>query len=396
MAGGDDPSFLYGTHYSTPGYVLFYLVRQVPEYMLRLQNGRFDAPDRQFYSMQGTWKSVLTGYADVKELIPEFYHSTGEFLLNSQHLDLGTQSSMRRVHHVVLPPWASDEKDFIYKNRQALESQYVSDHLHEWIDLIFGYKQRGEEAIKADNVFYHLTYEGAVNLDSISDPNMRNSVIAQVREFGQTPKQVFTTPHPKRKVKSEVPSMEDVTSSNVISLDPIAALSGNNEIKMEKSTVTKLPSPVRVEEFDINNLLTTDFNRKSSYIRTEEKVLSPSRRKKDPFPESTPIVPDGVFKKLTKMSKDQSIKLHKEYVINYKLTSSKISSIVVLPDQRIITTSHDATVKVYSTETKRQLRRISDFGEVSLTSGVMHEGILFVSSYDNSMYVFACSKILIL
>src|SRR5690242_19236580 len=31
--------FLYGTHYSTPGYVLFFLVRRCPELMLCLQNG---------------------------------------------------------------------------------------------------------------------------------------------------------------------------------------------------------------------------------------------------------------------------------------------------------------------------------------------------------------------
>jgi factor associated with neutral sphingomyelinase activation len=43
--------FLYGTHYSTPGYVLYFLVRKAPEYMLKLQNGRFDHPDRLFTSM---------------------------------------------------------------------------------------------------------------------------------------------------------------------------------------------------------------------------------------------------------------------------------------------------------------------------------------------------------
>lgn len=33
-----------GCHYSTPGYVVYYLMRSDPQLMLRLQNGRFDAP----------------------------------------------------------------------------------------------------------------------------------------------------------------------------------------------------------------------------------------------------------------------------------------------------------------------------------------------------------------
>lgn len=36
----------------------------------------------------------------------------------------------------------------------------MSTHLHEWIDLIFGYKQRGPAAEEALNIFYYCTYEG--------------------------------------------------------------------------------------------------------------------------------------------------------------------------------------------------------------------------------------------
>ena len=43
-----EKKFLYGSHYSAPGFVLFYLVRKYPQYMLCLQNGRFDHPDRMF------------------------------------------------------------------------------------------------------------------------------------------------------------------------------------------------------------------------------------------------------------------------------------------------------------------------------------------------------------
>ena len=49
----------------------------------------------------------------------------------------------------------------------------MSCQLHQWIDLILGYKQRGPEAARTLNVFHHLTYEGSVNLDSITDPLQR-------------------------------------------------------------------------------------------------------------------------------------------------------------------------------------------------------------------------------
>ena len=50
-----------------------------------------------------------------------------------------------------LSPLSKGVEDFTRKCQAALECDYVSEHLHEWINLIFGYKQRGEEAVRAHN-----------------------------------------------------------------------------------------------------------------------------------------------------------------------------------------------------------------------------------------------------
>lgn len=198
--GGPDRPFLYGTHYSTPGYVLYWLVRSAPAHMLRLQNGRFDAPDRLFVSIMDSWDSVINNPADLKELIPEFFVRPGDFLLMREGLNLGVRQGGDAVGDVKLPPWCKSSNDFIYKHREALECEHVSKNLHLWIDLIFGSKQRGEAALAADNVFHYLTYEGSVDLETIVDPVQRASLEAQINEFGQAPQQLFSRPHPARLV----------------------------------------------------------------------------------------------------------------------------------------------------------------------------------------------------
>lgn len=61
-------------------------------------------------------------------------------------------------------PFRSQPDEFIRLHREALESEHVSQNLSQWIDLVFGVKQRGKAAEQANNVFYHLTYEGEIEL----------------------------------------------------------------------------------------------------------------------------------------------------------------------------------------------------------------------------------------
>ncbi|KAF8394363.1 hypothetical protein HHK36_020571 [Tetracentron sinense] len=205
----DVPKFHYGSHYSSAGIVLFYLLRLPPfsTENQKLQGGQFDHADRLFNSVRDTWFSAAGkgNTSDVKELIPEFFYMP-EFLENRFNLDLGEKQSGEKVGDVVLPPWAKGSAgEFIRKHREALESDFVSENLHHWIDLIFGYKQRGKVAEEAVNVFYHYTYEGSVDIDSVMDAAMKSSILAQINHFGQTPKQLFLKPHVKRRSSRKLP-----------------------------------------------------------------------------------------------------------------------------------------------------------------------------------------------
>ncbi|KAJ9443942.1 BEACH domain-containing protein lvsC [Diplonema papillatum] len=200
MMGADSgvPPFLYGSHYSYGGAVLHYLIRMEPfaSMLLKLQDGKWDVPDRMFSSIAGAWEGCMQGPTDVKELVPEFF-STPEFLVNHNKFAFGKLADGTALNDVVLPPWAHDACHFVYIQRKALESQHVSANLHKWIDLVFGSKQRGAAAIEADNVFYYLTYEGAVRWETV-EASERESLQGQIQSFGQTPSQLFAKPHPQK------------------------------------------------------------------------------------------------------------------------------------------------------------------------------------------------------
>ncbi|XP_067889577.1 neurobeachin a isoform X2 [Heterodontus francisci] len=193
------PPYHYNTHYSTATSTLSWLVRIEPftTFFLNANEGKFDYPERTFSSIAKSWRNCQRDTSDVKELIPEFYYLP-EMFMNSNNYNLGIREDGTVVSDVELPHWAKKPEDFVRINRMALESEFVSCQLHQWIDLIFGYKQRGPEAVRALNVFHYLTYEGSVNLDSITDSGLREAMEAHIQNLGQMPSQLLIEPHPPR------------------------------------------------------------------------------------------------------------------------------------------------------------------------------------------------------
>ncbi|KAK8866806.1 hypothetical protein M9Y10_009774 [Tritrichomonas musculus] len=145
----EDNNFLYRSTYSCAFHVFHYLVRLEPFTSLHIimQDGKFDVAHRLFSSILNSYERITSTFFNFRELIPEFFFNS-DFLVNLDKFTLGGG-----IDNVSLPLWAKSPIEFVYKNRRALESETVSAHINEWIDLIWGYKQTGQAAEEADNVF---------------------------------------------------------------------------------------------------------------------------------------------------------------------------------------------------------------------------------------------------
>jgi len=160
-------------------------------------------PDRLFDSIHRSYDMCSKTSSEVKELIPEFYNDPS-FLTNNNKFKLGKrQRNGEEIGDVKLPPWADNNPHkFIEIMRNALESDICSQMLPDWIDLIFGYKQKGIEAEKANNVFYHLTYYNTDDLAKIQDADLRHEAECHIADFGHCPVLLFNRPHPRKKLVS--------------------------------------------------------------------------------------------------------------------------------------------------------------------------------------------------
>jgi hypothetical protein len=202
-------AFHNGTHYSRSGAVIWYLMRMEPYTTLHvhLQDGKFDNPDRLFWSVEAAYKGSSTNASHAMELTPEWFYMP-EFLGNRNRFKLGLKQDGTTVDDVVLPLWAKGSPaEFIRLHRDALESEYVSKNLHHWIDLTFGHKQRppwltggSNESVTANNIYINTTYSDSVNMEYLvkQHNHLYKAVIKQIDSFGQCPEVLFSEPHVER------------------------------------------------------------------------------------------------------------------------------------------------------------------------------------------------------
>ncbi|KAG8052181.1 hypothetical protein GUJ93_ZPchr0001g32082 [Zizania palustris] len=145
--------------------VCSYKARRLPKNILRSAVRSVYEPNEYPSNMQRLYQWTPD------ECIPEFYSDPRIFV--SLHSEMS---------NLALPFWVTSAEEFICLHRDALESDQVSQQLHHWIDITFGYKLSGEASVEAKNVMLPP-----------GDPGKPKSTGRH---------QLFTKPHPKRLIST--------------------------------------------------------------------------------------------------------------------------------------------------------------------------------------------------
>ena len=198
----------FNTHYSTCGYILYYLVRLNPFTFghIKLQSGHFDSPERIFSSLNNYLSAILNSEEN-REFCPELYCVYDDFI-NLNHNNIGYIKSDK----IMINDFNSNDKsgifEFIICNRHLLERTNITP----WIDNIFGCNQinQSDDLI---NIFPRSSYEQFNNFEEtkkkLDKKKNKIDLIKQIQgnilllSLGISPIQLFKVNHPLRSMAAK-------------------------------------------------------------------------------------------------------------------------------------------------------------------------------------------------
>jgi hypothetical protein len=172
-----------------------YLARRTPMQVLRRVVRDVFVPEHYPQSMNRIYEWTPD------ECIPEFYMDPSVF--KSIHYNHG-------LTDLEVPDFLQHSPEgFIKYHRSILESAYVSENLHLWIDLTFGYCLEGQPAIDHMNVPLHHTLS-STERQGLDSPNVNKNPGFVM---------LFDSPHPVRQIRNPTMSSAVYAYENLETLN---------------------------------------------------------------------------------------------------------------------------------------------------------------------------------
>ncbi|KAB0793224.1 hypothetical protein PPYR_12844 [Photinus pyralis] len=299
------------------------------------------------------------------ECIPEFF--TDPTVFKSIHDDL---------EDLEVPPWSSSPEDFVQQHREILESVYVSERLHHWIDLTFGYKLSGTAAVKAKNVCLHLvddhahlTKSGIVQLFAHPHPSKTNKSPFS----GKLPPKIYVHKHKHRPTSRESRPSTSVEASK----------SEEEELSIDEDCTTP--------QLKTSPLALSRFLSRSRLSLAEEKEPKPSRspssgQRSTSLGPKTPTFTSHVTKSSNRLSIQKpclstgTIYLPKEY--NPALNLANLENLHGFISKTFL--SHQLSVSVSSKNSTRCTAKAEDHDDSYIQNAFTNR--IFTEGFEARLY----------
>jgi len=185
--------FLFGSSFSAPLFVTTYLVRIKPFASIykKYHHNNFVRDDVLFSSIDHFFE-YLEHCDECRECIPEMYSFPEVFLQNDSS-----------IGDLKVPSWSTDTYEYIYFLRKTLESSNVTKSINNWIDMIWGSSQRGEEAEMKLSLFMPYLFQDVWDRFK-QEANEKKQMIQDLAiNLGSIPPQLFFNPFPSQNISND-------------------------------------------------------------------------------------------------------------------------------------------------------------------------------------------------